>query len=735
MVAWHDRSVAIDTAPDRSFSDTESAAGNAEVGQRPSFPRLSARTLRFTLGEPRSVTVSADGARVLFVRTASGTDRSGALWEFEVASGVERMVADPAILLGDTGESLSAAERARRERARETGGGIVGYTIDDAGRRATFALSGSVWVCDLPTGAARALPSTGAVIDPRIDPTGRTIGYSSGGAFRVIDVDGTGDRALAEPDNPDVVWGQAEFVAAEEMDRFRGFWWAPDGRSLLVERYDNAPMPTWYLTDPATPSAPPVPHRYPVAGSRDAEVSLWHLTLDGDRWQIPWDAAAFPYLTRVSWSRFGGAVIQLMSRDQRRAQVIQPDLASRTVAVLAEPADQAWIELVAGVPALTSDGRLLTAIDDEQTDTRRLAIDGVPISPAGLQIRGVLSIDTDGALVQASDDDPSSIQLVLIGWDGAVTSVSGGPGVHGGASAGGTTVISSATLLADGANWLIRSAGRDAGTLQRFAETPGFAPQVTVLRVGERQLVTAVLFPREHSAGDDRLPVLLAPYGGPHGQLVQRQRRSFLQAQFLADQGFCVVIADGRGTPGRGPRWEKSVRNEFASVTLQDQVDALTGVAERYPGDLDTGRVGILGWSYGGYLSALAVLARPDVFHAAVAGAPVTDWELYDTFYTERYLGHPAQQPEVYRRNSLLELASRPVEVGSAHPALLILHGMVDDNVVAAHTLRLSSALLAAGRPHAVLPLTGVTHMTPQEQVAENLLTLQVEFLRQALTR
>jgi dipeptidyl-peptidase-4 len=728
--------VATDPAAVRSVPGEPAAArGDTESNQRLSFPRLSARTLRFTLGEPRTITVSTDGARVLFVRTASGTDRSGALWEFDVATGVERMVADPVTLLGDTGEALSAEERARRERARETGGGIVGYTVDDAGSRAAFALSGSVWVCDLPTGSARALPSTGAVIDPRIDPTGRMIGYSSAGAFRVIDVDGSGDRALAEPDGPDVVWGQAEFVAAEEMDRSRGFWWAPDGRSLLVERYDNAPVPTWYLTDPATPSAPPSPHRYPVAGSRDAEVSLWHLTLDGDRWQIPWEAAAYPYLTRVSWSRFGWPVIQLMSRDQRRAQVIQPDLANRTVAVLAEPADDAWIELVGGVPTLTPDGRLLTAIDDQRTDTRRLAVDGTPIGPAGLQVRAVLSIDTDGALIQASDDDPTSIQLIRIGWDGAVTSVCGGPGVHGGASAGGTTVISSATLDTDGASLLVRSGGRDVGTVQRFAETPGFTPEVTMLRTGEQQIVTAVLFPRGHSAGSGRLPVLLAPYGGPHGQLVQRQRRSFLQAQFLADQGFCVIVADGRGTPGRGPRWEKAVRNEFASVTLQDQVDALAGVAERYPDDLDTNRVGILGWSYGGYLSALAVLARPDVFHAAVAGAPVTDWELYDTFYTERYLGHPEQHPEVYRRNSLLELASRPPDSDVEHPALLILHGMVDDNVVAAHTLRLSSALLAAGRPHAVLPLTGVTHMTPQEQVAENLLTLQVEFLRRALTR
>jgi dipeptidyl-peptidase-4 len=143
--------------------------------------------------------------------------------------------------------------------------------------------------------------------------------------------------------------------------------------------------------------------------------------------------------------------------------------------------------------------------------------------------------------------------------------------------------------------------------------------------------------------------------------------------------------------------------------------------------DLDLSRVAMRGWSYGGYLSALAVLRRPDVFRAAVAGAPVTDWRLYDTFYTERYLGHPDEAPEVYERNSLLADAAK------LERPLLLIHGLADDNVVAAHTLRLSAALLAAGRPHDVLPLSGVTHMTPQEVVAENLLLLQLDWIRRAL--
>lgn len=160
-------------------------------------------------------------------------------------------------------------------------------------------------------------------------------------------------------------------------------------------------------------------------------------------------------------------------------------------------------------------------------------------------------------------------------------------------------------------------------------------------------------------------------------------------------------------------------------------MEAVHALAEEFP--LDLSRVSIRGWSYGGYLSALAVLRRPDVFHAGIAGAPVTDWRLYDTHYTERYLGDPAEADgEVYARNSLV--TDEGLSAAAAqHRPLMIVHGLADDNVVAAHTLRLSSALLAAGRPHEVLPLSGVTHMTPQEQVAENLLLLQVDFLKRSL--
>jgi dipeptidyl-peptidase-4 len=299
------------------------------------------------------------------------------------------------------------------------------------------------------------------------------------------------------------------------------------------------------------------------------------------------------------------------------------------------------------------------------------------------------------------------------------------PGVHTGAGASSVLVVTSATLSSDGAQTVVRNNGVEVGRIASFAEPAPFSPRVSISKQGRRELRTALVLPRDHVEGSGLLPVLMDPYGGPHAQRVLAARGAYLNPQWLADQGFAVVIVDGRGTPGRGLAWERAVAGDLATVVLEDQVDALQSVATTHP-DLDLSRVAIRGWSFGGYLAALAVLRRPDVFHAAVAGAPSVDWRLYDTYYTERYLGVDTSAPS-YARTSLLADAptlSRP---------LMIVHGLADDNVVVAHSLRLSAALLAAGRPHTVLPLSGVTHMTSQEDVAANLIKLEVQFIRSSL--
>jgi dipeptidyl-peptidase-4 len=272
--------------------------------------------------------------------------------------------------------------------------------------------------------------------------------------------------------------------------------------------------------------------------------------------------------------------------------------------------------------------------------------------------------------------------------------------------------------------------GEPVGELANLAATPPYAPRPTLERVTDRRLPTGVLYPRNHVSGR-RLPVLVDIYGGPGHQEVLAVRSRWLERQWWADAGFAVVVVDNRGTPGVTPSFEKVIHRRMADVVLGDQADALAALADKHP-DLDLSRVAIRGWSFGGWLAALAVLRRPDVYHAAVVGAPVTDWALYDTAYTERYLGLPGDGSDVYAHHSLVELAAEPpVTPDDARPMLLI-HGLVDDNVVAAHTLRLSAALLRSGRPHSMIPLTGATHMAAGG-LAERLLRVELDFLRAKL--
>jgi dipeptidyl-peptidase-4 len=414
--------------------------------------------------------------------------------------------------------------------------------------------------------------------------------------------------------------------------------------------------------------------------------------------------------------------VLVQSRDQRRMQVLTVDEVGATSVVL-DPADETWLEVVPGVPDWTADGQLVWVTDDYAVETRRLHIGGAAVTPPGLQVDAVLGVDADGVVFSASDD-PTESHVWRRTPSGSLERLDGdGPAVSSGLSRGGTTVIARATLDAPSAATVTR--GDTSRVVPSYAEQVNVFPAVTLLRAGERDLRTAILWPSERPSG--ALPVLMAPYGGPHANRVVAARSAYNASQWWADQGFAVVIADGRGTPGRGPTWERAIARDFAGPVLDDQVDALEAVAALHPGELDLDRVGIHGWSFGGYLAALAVLRRPDVFHAAAAGAPVTDWRLYDTHYTERYLGDPNVSPDVYAQSSLLDDAER------LERPLLLIHGLADDNVVAAHTLRFSGALLAAGRPHRVLPLTGVTHMTSQEVIAENLLLFELAFFREAL--
>jgi dipeptidyl-peptidase-4 len=504
------------------------------------------------------------------------------------------------------------------------------------------------------------------------------------------------------------------------MNRQRGYWWSPNSDALVVERVDNSPIDLITIADPSQPTAEPQTRRYPFAGTNNARTSLHVIDLEACSTNITWDAETFEYLASVQWNK-AGLIMSVMSRDQKLLDIRKVYIATGESESLHVERDDKWVELVAGGPVLVTENSLLWC--GERNGARAILLNNTAITPPHIQVRGIVNANAEHVTFSGN---PLDQPQVLHAWrvnlaNHELTQLTHDDGVHSVAIGGDTTVVRSATMH----NPRSRTLVNNHHELANNAEQSLLNVNVSFHLVGKRNISTAIVLPENHDGS--ALPVLFDPYGGPHAQRVVASSMAFTAAQWFANQGFCVVIADGSGTPGRGSEWEREVYHDLATTVLNDQIDVLAHLHEIAP-CADTSRVAIRGWSFGGYLAALAVIRAPQHFHAAVAGAPVTEWKLYDTFYTERYLGNPAHDEQPYIASSLLHDAknlTRP---------LLIIHGLADDNVLAAHSLELTTALLHAGKPHEFLPLVGVTHMTPQEVVAENLLLHQLDFLRRSLS-
>ena len=712
----------------------DEAAGTNSGG----LPLQSARTRRFSLGVPRQFTVSPDGERVLFIRTTSGTDPVSRLWLYE--DGAERMLADPAAVRSDDGDgdAVPQEELTRRERARETSSGVVSYGTDADVRIASFALRGELWVVRTDGTAPRRIATAGQVVDPRPSPDGSLIAYVCGGALRLVRSDGTDDRVAAAPERSEhVTYGLSDHVSAESLGRQRGYWWSPSGDALLVARVDTSMVQRRYLSDPADPERPPRVIAYPAAGTANAEVSLHVVRVSGERVVVrlpeaagpdhpvaTWTDPAFEYVATADWD-MRGPVVSVQTRDQRSVHVLAVDPATGETLPLHRAHDRAWVALRTGTPLRLPSGALVVPAQPGG-DTQGLDIGG-RTTPPGLEVREVVGAIGERVFFTASEE-PTEIHVwsYAAGTPGdAPLRLTQAPGVHTAAVGGPTVVLDSRTP--EGQTVTVLRDGAPVGRIAVLAEAPVVPPRPRTLKLGVRELRSNLYLPSWHQPGDGPLPVLLSPYAGHGLQLVLPLRSWWAAtAQWFAEQGFAVLVTDGRGTPGRGEAWEKSVRGDRLTAVLEDQIDALHAAAAQYP-QLDLGRVAMRGWSFGGYLAAAAVLRHPEVFHAAVAGAAPTDRRLYDTHWEERFLGHPDVEPETYERNSLLSEAHRLTR------PLMLVHGCADDNVAVAHMLRFSAALLAAGRPHTVLPLSGTSHLVTQEETASNLLLLERDFLAKSL--
>jgi dipeptidyl-peptidase-4 len=688
-----------------------------------SYLRTHAETRGFMLGRPVQARPTPDGKAVLFLR-AQARVPTLRLYEFDVATRRTRALLTPEQVLKGAEEKLSPEEKARRERMRVSVGGFTQFQLSDDGALILVSLSGKLYTLRRADGRVEALHAgPGVLLDPRFAPDGKSVAYVRDHDLYVYDLAGRKEHRLTAGGSERLTHGLAEFVAQEEMSRFSGYWWSPDSRSLAYEEADAAGVETWYVADPARPELPPHPSFYPRPGKANVKVRLGVVpAAGGDTVWLRWDARRYPYLTSVHWGKRGPLTVCVQTRDQKELLLLKADPATGKTRVLATETDPAWVNVRQDVPRWLAGGKSFLWVSeraggpelewrDANGKLRRVLVGRA----AGLQ--GLLDVDPAGQVFYRASPDPTQAVVYSLSLEkGKPVPLSTGGGVHSAAfSKNHATVVEQAMLPDAMPRTTVRLAGgRRADELPSVAEDPPFVPRAELLKVGKGPgFHAAVVRPRDFD-GKRRYPVIVDVYGGPQHSQVLAVMGTRLLDQWLADQGFIVVSIDGRGTPGRGRDWERAIAGRFGSVPLEDQVAGLRALGRRFP-EMDLDRVGIVGWSFGGYLSALAVLRRPDVYKAAVAGAPVTDWFDYDTHYTERYLGVPDAGAAAYKEASLLTYAA------DLRRPLLLIHGTADDNVYFRHTLKLANALFRAGKDFELLPLPGLTHMVPDPVVTERL--------------
>lgn len=708
------------------------------------FPRLWAETNRFRLGRPASVTVTPSGDAVYYLRSPARSFVRD-LYVFEKATGKERRILTAEELLGGAEEKLTEEEKARRERARLSARGLAGFSLSPDGKTLLAPLSGKLYLVDRASGEKKVVTPGGFPIDPRFSPDNQKLAYVIDGDLYVYDLARGEERRLTHKKGEATSNGLAEFAAQEEMDRAEGYWFAPGGEAIAYQQNDDSALETFYIADPANPSKAPNSWRYPRAGQANTEVRLFIAPLgassDAPHVAVEWDHQNYPYLAAVKWQKDAPLTILVQNRAQSEELLLAVDAKSGATRQLLRESDSAWLNIDPQMPRWLPGGRsfLWTSERAGAWQLEERGADGAllrALLPAGWIYQGFVQHDPQsGELLLRASQDPRDSGLVRLELaTGKLKPWTTGEGVFDAVVAENGSLRVMQAMPQDGRwRWTVEDAqGKKLGELPSLAETPSFplrADWRTVELEGDdgRPLrhYAVVLRPGDFQAGR-KYPVIVQVYGGPHKQMVRHDGSEYFFAQWLANEGFVVVSIDGRGTPNRGRVFERAIRGDLIAAPLADQVNVLQALGRELP-ELDLERVGIFGWSFGGFFSAMAVMERPEIFKAAVAGAPVADWELYDTHYTERYLGLPQAAPEAYRKSSVLEVAKK------LDRPLLIVHGTADDNVYFVHSLRMIEALFAAGRPFQFLPLAGSTHVLTDPPAVENLWKRVREFFRTEL--
>jgi dipeptidyl-peptidase 4 len=681
---------------------------------------------RLSFGEPRAIRVARSGDRVALLRSPDARSAEQELWllERDDAGGWSERRLDGAAAEVATTESRAAA--AMRERMRELASGIVEFAGDADLDVLVFAAGGGLWRFTAETGELVRLPGADGGEAPLLSPDGSRLAFLAGGTLHVVPTeDPASPVATVAPAHEHEAIGRPDFIAAEEIGRFEGMWWSPDSADLLFQRTDDSGVPEWTIADPGNPSAAPLRVRYPAANGPNARLALELLDAStGSTRPLTWDTDAYPYLCRAVWSASCGLTIDVQSRDQRTLVTLAASVDDGSTREVARLEDPVWVAPGNGTRAHAPDGRLCRLLDRD--GARVVAIGDDVACPGVTAIHGVCG---DGLLVEVATTVVDRC-VALLGWDGSVEWVSAEQGLAHAWGGGDTVVVQRRALDHARAETTIGD-----HVVTSTAEPLEWDEQVELFTdLADGGSAAALVLPFGYDAGrDGPLPVLLDPYGGPGFARVSRDRRAYVMSRWLAEHGYAVLAVDGVGVPGRSPVWEQAIHGDFTR-TLDSQIAALHEVASRRPGVLDLDRVGIRGWSFGGWLSALAAIREPELIRAAGVGAPVSDWTLYDTHYTERYLGVGDGFAEAAAASSLTAAIEATLAAGRTPSPMLILHGFEDDNVVVAHSIRLSETLTLHGIPHSAILLPSLTHIgrTP---ALPKLQRLELEFFDRHLRR
>ncbi len=696
---------------------------------------------------PTSIRFSPDGSTVTFLSAEAGSLHQR-LIALDVSSGERRTIPTPGVVVAE--DDLPLEERLRRERARELAVGVTRYQWASSGPRLLIPMSDGLWVLDRLDAEARLLVAStpgSPLLDARLSDDGTRVGFVRDDEVHVADAEsGTVVQLTTGTTGTGRTNGLAEFMAQEEMGRPYGFWFSHDGAHVAFCEVDESHIPIYRIVHQGSDtvgSGAQEDHAYPFAGAANAHVRVGVVPADGRGGGPVWldldatDIGADRYVARVDWTPGGELVVQVENRAQTRLDLIRFDIDTGDGRLLLRETSDVWINLHDHLRFL-SDGSFVWASERSGS--------------CNLELR-----DADGALAHALTTGDDVVTRVVAADDDTVWFTSTGPtalerqlhrvpldgsspperitepaGVHASVvhPATGHRVDTSSSPDTPPRAVLTRADGsisvvHDASTDDRVAELALAPPIERIVTADDGTPLHAAVYVPD---GPGPHPTVVSVYGGPHAQMLTRSwgPTVALRAQYLRQEGFCVAVVDNRGSTDRGLAFEGVLRHRMGTVEVADQVALVRSLVD--DGITDPARVGIYGWSYGGYMSAMCLARRPDVFAAACAGAPVTDWGGYDTHYTERYMGTPQSNPDGYHDGSVMSHVE-----GLRDRRLLLIHGLIDENVHFRHTARLLNALIAEGIDHELFLFPDERHVPRAEADRAFMEDRIVAFFRDAL--